>query len=186
MRAISAIILTSVAVTFNASAAPKPDGGTCECGQRIDEPASCRLLSFKDQDTCRKSNASWYQQCVAYQAEVCRIDPLSLRAKDVKFTSWMPPSANFVGVWNGKTVCPKLGAWRFLVTLQQQPSGAYAVKAATEGGGVFRKAVFNGDKITLTYSTVWKDAAYTGRLVSPDRIEGTVKIQEDCTWYLKR
>jgi hypothetical protein len=186
MRATSAIILMFVAVSFNASAAPKPDGGTCECGQRIDEPASCRPLSSKDQDTCRKSNVFWYQQCVAYQTEVCRIDPLSLRAKDVKITSSTPPSARFVGAWNGKTICPKLGTWRFLVSLQQQPSGAYAVKAATEGGGVFRKAVFNGDKITLAYSTVWKDAAYTGRLLSSDRIEGTVKIQEDCTWYMTK
>lgn len=184
MRAISAVILAFVAVTFNAPAAPKPDGGTCECGRRIDEPALCRPLSSKDQDTCRKSNASWFDQCIAYQTKVCHTDPLSLRAKTVKIASPMPPSARFVGAWKGKTICPKLGTWQFLLTLQRQPSGAYAVKAATEGGGVFGKVVFNGDKITLGYSTVWKDAAYTGRLVSPGRIEGTVKIQEDCTWYL--
>ena len=92
----------------------------------------------------------------------------------------------FAGEWKGMTVCPKLGSWRVALDVSRQPDGSYTTKASTDNAGEFSKMVFRDDTVSLRYSTVFKDTTYVGRLTSPDRMDGTVKIQEDCTWYLTR
>ncbi|HUO98884.1 MAG TPA: hypothetical protein VMU01_09455 [Rhizomicrobium sp.] len=103
----------------------------------------------------------------------------------IKMTGTKADASKFVGTWKGNTDCPKLGSWSFVISIE--PSGSsYSAKASKDSGGVYREIAFKGDQITLVYSTVWKDASYVGRLVSPGRVEGTVRIQTDCTWYLTK
>ena len=109
--------------------------------------------------------------------------PLTRGAQPTAVDGALP---KFLGSWKGKTVCRKLGSWKLSLNVKQQADGSYVTQAATEGAGEFSELLFKGDAVTLRYSSLQKDTTYIGRLVSPDRIEGTVKIQEDCTWYLTR
>jgi hypothetical protein len=92
----------------------------------------------------------------------------------------------FIGSWKGTTVCPRLGSSQLQLEVRQQDDGSYITRASTDGAGEFGKMVFRNDSISLGYSSIFKDTTYTGRLTTPDRMEGTVKIQEDCTWFMTR
>lgn len=167
-----------------ALAAAKPDGGMCACGVYIEVPTSCRELSGNERDTCIKSNTKWFDACVTWREQMCHALPSPTPVKLV------PPSASlprFVGSWTGKTVCRKLGTWRLTVSIAQQHDGSFATKASTEGTGEFTEIAFKENQVTLVYSSLFRDASYTGRLTSPDRIEGAVRIgAEDCSWYLAK
>jgi len=190
MRAISAAVLVAlgaVALGQNALATTKPSDGKCECGAYIEAPALCRSLPASRQEPCRKSNAAWFDQCVAWQEQSCTSGVLGAVAKSIKLVAPVPSVVpKYDGTWMGATTCPSLGSWNLMLSVRQQPDGSTVVKAATEGIGEFRKLTLTKDNATLLYSSLFKDTSYVGRLVSPNRIEGTAKIQQDCTWYLTK
>jgi len=187
MRATSiAIAAVLSGAAFAQAPVPKPSGGSCECGQYIEAPALCRSLKADQQEPCRKSNAAWFDQCVTWQEQTCQSGMFGAVAKGVKIVASPASLAKFAGTWHGITQCQKQGTWGLMLSVRQKPDGSYVAKAATEGVGEFKKLTIVGDNITLLYSSVFKDTSYIGRLAVPDRIEGTVKIQEECTWRLTR
>ncbi len=173
-----------VAAAGSAWAAAKPDGGMCECGIYPEVPAMCRALVGAERDACIKSNTKWFNACIACREQMCRA---SLSPAPVKLVGPSPSAPRFVGSWTGKTVCRKQGTWRLILNIVQKPDGSFVSKASTEGPGEFTELAFKEDHITLVYSSLFRDASYTGRLVSPDRIEGAVRINtEDCSWSLAK
>lgn len=183
-RIWAVIGLGFVAVAGQAWSAAKPDGGTCACGVYIEVPTLCRGLAGVDRDTCITSNTKWFNTCVAWREQMCRA-PLS--PAPVKLVGPSPSLPKFAGSWAGKTVCRKLGTWRVMMSIAQRPDGSFVTKASTEGAGEFTELAFKEDQVTLVYSSLFRDASYTGRLVSPDRIEGSVRINtEDCSWFLAK
>ena len=187
MRAISVAMAVVLAAAASAQEpATKPAGGACECGHYIEAPALCRTLKPDQQEPCRKSNATWFDQCVAWQEKTCTTGVFGAVAKGVKIEASAAALAKFVGTWEGITQCPKQGTWNLMLSIRQKPDGSYLAKAATEGVGEFKKLTIVKDNVTLLYSSVFKDTSYIGRLTAPDRIDGTAKIQEDCAWHLTR
>ena len=123
---------------------------------------------------------------VAAAALMAAVSFAATQPKGLKVSAAPSVLPKFAGAWKGETICPKLGSWWLTMTVSRQPDGSHVTKVATEAVGQFTRLTLKGDAVTLRYSSFLKDTTYIGRFVSPDRIEGTVKIQEDCTWYLTR
>lgn len=173
-----------IAAAGPAWAAGKPDGGMCACGVYMEVPALCGSLTGSERDTCITSNTKWFDACVAWREQMCRA-PLS--PATVKVVGPSPTLPKFVGFWTGKTVCRRLGTTRLVMSIAQQRDGSFLTKASTDGAGEFTEAAFKESQVTLRYSSLFRDTSYTGRLTSPDRIEGAVRIgAEDCSWYLAK
>ncbi len=173
-----------IAAAGPAWAVGKPGGGMCACGVYMEVPALCGSLSGTERDTCIKSNTKWFNACVAWREQMCRPSRSPATVKLVGPSQTLP---KFVGIWTGKTVCRKLGTTRLMMSIAQQRDGSFITKASTEGAGEFTEAAFKESQVTLLYSSLFRDISYTGRLTSPDRIEGSVRIStEDCSWYLAK
>jgi hypothetical protein len=93
-----------------------------------------------------------------------------------------PPQ--FIGSWSGQQKC-----WSDVapmkMTVTRKPNGSVETRAFIRGAG-FTLQAFKGDSVTLLYSSALRDTIYSGRLVSPNRIEGTVSVNKYCTWYLTK
>jgi hypothetical protein len=164
-----------------ASAAAKPDGGMCACGIPMETPVLCGSLAGSARDTCIASNSKWSDACVAWREQMCHA-PLS--PAPVKLVGRSPSLPKFVGSWSGKTVCRKLGTTRLVMSVAQH-DGSFVAKASRDGAGEFTEIAFKENQMILVYSSLFRDTSYTGRLTSPDRIEGAVRIgTEHCSWYL--
>jgi hypothetical protein len=72
------------------------------------------------------------------------------------------------------------------MTITKDPDGSNEANASNGGIGDFSKITLQGDTVVLLYSSWLKDTTYTGRLVSPNRIEGTFTLGENCTWYMTK
>jgi hypothetical protein len=71
------------------------------------------------------------------------------------------------------------------MTVARKPDGSFGAKAFI-GRLAFSNETFQGDTVTLLFSSVLNDTTYTGRLLSPNRIEGTISINRDCTWFMTK
>jgi hypothetical protein len=181
------VMLCAAALGQSSTAATKPADGTCECGRYIEAPALCHTLPADKREACHKSNADWFDQCVAWQDASCTSGVTGAVAKPLRLDGPRSLIPKYAGTWKGRTICPKQGTWDVMLWIRPQPDGSYLAKAATEGVGEFKKLTFqdNGE-IALLYSSVFKDSSYTGHLATPDRLQGHVKIQEDCTWFMSK
>jgi len=92
----------------------------------------------------------------------------------------------FVGSWSGQAKCPSSRKARLTMTITKDPDGSNEANASNGGIGDFSKITLQGDTVVLLYSSWLKDTTYTGRLVSPNRIEGTFTLGENCTWYMTK
>ncbi|MGA7675872.1 MAG: hypothetical protein WCA78_12615 [Rhizomicrobium sp.] len=187
---VTLVMLSGTAVSTVSLAASKPDGGYCECGQYLEVPVLCRSLTGSDLDACRKSNTQWFDQCLAWQDQTCRVsspvakstEPSAISSQELSPEA-LPP-LQFVGSWSGETKC-RVGTMPLTLTVTRKPDGSYAVSGTARGLG-FSRETFQGDSVTLVYVSVMDEVTYSGRLVSPDRIEGTISTNSNCTWYMTK
>ena len=179
---VTLVALGCMAGSTVSLAASKPSGGICECGQYLEVPVLCRTMTGSELDACLKSNTRWFEQCGAWQDQMCHVSPLVTKSMEP------PPAASqpqlFVGSLSGQTKC-RSGLKPLTMTVARKPDGSFGAKAFI-GRLAFSNETFQGDTVTLLFSSVLNDTTYTGRLVSPNRIEGTISINRDCTWFMTK
>ncbi len=212
--AVTFALLGGMAVSTVSLAASKPSGGYCECGQYIEVPVLCQTKTGSELEICRKSNTQWFGECTAWLDQECHA-PASSHAQ-ISSPAEASPSAEaspqtertssiwdsllpslssspsqaqsappqFVGTWSGQQKCwSDTAPMKMIVT--RNPGGSIEARTFIRGVA-FSLQNFKGDSVTLLYSSALKDTIYSGRLVSPNRIEGTVSINKYCSWYLEK
>jgi hypothetical protein len=215
-RWVVAAGLTAVVAVPAWSGAPKPLGGICECGSYIEGPALCAPLAKAKRDVCISSNLTWLGKCTAWRDTMCHApaaEPVKAAAAPVVMhpsIAEAPPAVSspapvvpapvqpapivaspavtkFGGIWTGQAQC-RFDKWRLSLKVSQLANGSLLTDATTsQSFGSFDKIDLKDDGVVLHYDSGLHETVYTGHLVKPDRIEGTVHVAgNDCTWYLSR
>lgn len=185
MRRYFAAALALWGVVTASFAAGAPEGGICGCGPYTEAPALCRPLAGAEQETCIQANTRWLGQCTAWREQMCHM-PVATAPRQ-SLIPVDPALAKYIGAWSGRTVCPKLGNWRMSLDVNQQSDGSFMTKSSVQGAGEVTELVLKEDSVRFLYNSWFKETVYSGRLVSSDRIEGTVKVNnDDCQWSLAR
>ena len=212
--AVTFVMLASTAVSTDSQAASKPNGGYCECGQYIEVPVLCQTKTGSELEICRKSNTQWFGECTAWLNQECHAPaapqtqlsspaeaPPSAEASSQTESSssiWdsllpslstspsraQPAPPQYIGTWLGEQKCwSDTAPMKMIVT--RNPDGSIEARTFLRGVA-FSLQAFKRDSVTLLFSSALRDTVYSGHLVSPDRIEGTVSINKYCSWYLQR
>jgi len=95
------------------------------------------------------------------------------------------PLAKFGGKWVGEGRC-RSEKWRLTLMVGLLADGSLMTDAeASLAFGSFDKIDIDGNTITMRFKTLMTETIYTGHLVAPNRIEGTVRVAgNDCRWFV--
>ena len=214
-RGLSAVVLAVVAAVPASAGGEKPSGGICECGAYIEAPVSCTPLGGTKRDACISANLKWIDKCNAWRGTICRApaaesvktvsQPPVLRPVSPPVVAVQPPPAapppvsqpamvavsptvqKYGGAWRGLAQC-RLESWHIAMDVAQLADGSLLTSATSgQATGGFTKIDLSDDGVVLHFNTWIHETLYTGHLVAPNRIEGTVPTNAgSCKWYLAR